>query len=143
VLIPDYTDNSYYSIAAFHGADGGYALSDSSVGGGAPANILREGIVSAIGLQDTPHIVGVGGDSLRVGVVGAHLLTHLNTTLLPNKTILADTGSVAHIGQLFWNGDSLRVGVVGVGVLHGTAEHLVPEELADVGDATGGVYLPR
>ena len=57
-------------------------------------NILREGIVSAIGLQDTPHIVGVGGDSLRVGVVG-------------------------------------------VGVLHGTAEHLVPEELADVGDATG------
>lgn len=33
----DYTDNSYYSIAAFHGADGGYALSDSSVGGGAPA----------------------------------------------------------------------------------------------------------
>ena len=32
-----------------------------------------------------------------------HLLTHLNATLLPNKTILADTGSVAHIGQLFWN----------------------------------------
>ncbi|KXG51985.1 Intradiol ring-cleavage dioxygenase, core [Penicillium griseofulvum] len=32
-----------------------------------------------------------------------HLLTHLNATLLPNKTLKADTGSVAHIGQLFWN----------------------------------------
>jgi protocatechuate 3,4-dioxygenase beta subunit len=32
-----------------------------------------------------------------------HLLTHLNATLLPSKTLEVDTGSVAHIGQLFWN----------------------------------------
>ncbi|KAJ5698845.1 hypothetical protein N7462_000850 [Penicillium macrosclerotiorum] len=32
-----------------------------------------------------------------------HLLTHLNATLLPNKTLEVGTGSVAHIGQLFWN----------------------------------------
>lgn len=32
-----------------------------------------------------------------------HILTHLNTTLLPNKTLEVGTGSVAHIGQLFWN----------------------------------------
>ncbi|KAJ5817389.1 Intradiol ring-cleavage dioxygenase core [Penicillium robsamsonii] len=39
-----------------------------------------------------------------------HLLTHLNATLLPNKTLKADTGSVAHIGQLFWN-EVLRTAV--------------------------------
>ncbi|CAI7592420.1 unnamed protein product [Penicillium glandicola] len=39
-----------------------------------------------------------------------HLLTHLNATLLPNKTLKADTGSVAHIGQLFWN-EALRTAV--------------------------------
>lgn len=39
-----------------------------------------------------------------------HLLTHLNATLLPNKTIKADAGSVAHIGQLFWN-EVLRTAV--------------------------------
>lgn len=32
-----------------------------------------------------------------------HLLAHLNATLLPNKTLEVGTGSVAHIGQLFWN----------------------------------------
>ncbi|KAJ5641349.1 hypothetical protein N7490_005349 [Penicillium lividum] len=32
-----------------------------------------------------------------------HLLTHLNATVLPNKTLEVDTGSVAQIGQLFWN----------------------------------------
>ncbi|CEJ57876.1 hypothetical protein PMG11_06554 [Penicillium brasilianum] len=32
-----------------------------------------------------------------------HLLTHLNATILPNKTLEVGTGSVAHIGQLFWN----------------------------------------
>lgn len=32
-----------------------------------------------------------------------HLLTHLNATLLLNKTLEVGTGSVAHIGQLFWN----------------------------------------
>jgi hypothetical protein len=30
----DYTDNSYYSIAAYHDADGGHENSDSSFGGG-------------------------------------------------------------------------------------------------------------
>ena len=60
----------------------------------AEVNVLREGIVSAICLQDTPHIFGVGGDSLGVGVIGR-------------------------------------------GVLDGGAEHLVPEQLSDVCDATG------
>ncbi|KAF9887214.1 hypothetical protein FE257_010468 [Aspergillus nanangensis] len=33
-----------------------------------------------------------------------HLLTHLNATLNPsNGTLVVGTGSVAHIGQLFWN----------------------------------------
>ncbi|KAJ6134732.1 hypothetical protein N7523_001054 [Penicillium sp. IBT 18751x] len=32
-----------------------------------------------------------------------HLLTHLGAKLLPNKTLEVGTGSVAHIGQLFWN----------------------------------------
>ncbi|KAJ5765803.1 hypothetical protein N7520_005362 [Penicillium odoratum] len=32
-----------------------------------------------------------------------HLLTHLNATVFPNKTLEVDTGSVAQIGQLFWN----------------------------------------
>ncbi|KAJ5660501.1 hypothetical protein N7507_006952 [Penicillium longicatenatum] len=32
-----------------------------------------------------------------------HLLTHLNATVFPNKTLEVGTGSVAHIGQLFWN----------------------------------------
>ncbi|KAI9035829.1 intradiol ring-cleavage dioxygenase [Aspergillus affinis] len=33
-----------------------------------------------------------------------HLLTHLNATLHPNNnTLVVGTGSVAHIGQLFWN----------------------------------------
>jgi hypothetical protein len=39
-----------------------------------------------------------------------HLLTHLNATLLPNKTLEVGTGSVAHIGQLFWN-EVLRTAV--------------------------------
>lgn len=30
-------------------------------------------------------------------------MTHLNATLLPNKTLEVGTGSIAHIGQLFWN----------------------------------------
>lgn len=53
---------------------------------------LREWVVGAGGLLDTPHIVGIAGDFLGVGGVG-------------------------------------------VGVLYGGAQDLVPEELADVGDA--------
>lgn len=60
-------------------------------------DILREGIISTISLLNTPHILGVGGDALRVGAVG-------------------------------------------VSILDGGAEDLVPEELADVGDAAGADF---
>lgn len=55
---------------------------------------LREGVVGAGGLLDTPHIVGIAGNVLGVGGVG-------------------------------------------IGVLNGGAQDLVPEELANVGDAAG------
>lgn len=32
-----------------------------------------------------------------------HLLTHLNATMNANGTLEVGTGSIAHIGQLFWN----------------------------------------
>lgn len=32
-----------------------------------------------------------------------HLLAHMNVTTLPNNTLLVETGTVTHIGQLFWN----------------------------------------
>ncbi|GFG14467.1 hypothetical protein IFM61392_08470 [Aspergillus lentulus] len=32
-----------------------------------------------------------------------HLLTHLNASMNPNGTLEVGTGSIAHIGQLFWN----------------------------------------
>lgn len=60
----------------------------------AEVQVFREGVVGTGRLLDTPHVFGVGGDILRVGVVR-------------------------------------------VGVLHGRAEHLVPEQLSDMGDAAG------
>lgn len=35
--------------------------------------------------------------------IHTHLLSHMNVTVLSNGTLLQDTGSVTHIGQLFWN----------------------------------------
>ena len=32
-----------------------------------------------------------------------HLLAHMNVTTLPNNTLLVESGTVTHIGQLFWN----------------------------------------
>ena len=60
----------------------------------AKVKVLREGVVGTVGLFDTPHVLRVGGDILRVGVVR-------------------------------------------VGVLYRGTEHLVPEQLANVRDATG------
>ncbi|KAK4506066.1 hypothetical protein PRZ48_004031 [Zasmidium cellare] len=39
-----------------------------------------------------------------------HLLAHMNVTTLPNNTLLIETGTVTHIGQLFWN-EVLRTAV--------------------------------
>ncbi|KAI5358137.1 Putative intradiol ring-cleavage dioxygenase [Septoria linicola] len=39
-----------------------------------------------------------------------HLLAHMNATQLPNNTLLVETGTVTHIGQLFWN-EVLRTAV--------------------------------
>ncbi|KAJ5592038.1 uncharacterized protein N7459_002407 [Penicillium hispanicum] len=60
------------------------------------------------GIQQTDRDGVVNFDTIFPGhydgrATHTHLLTHLNATLLPNKTIEVGTGSVAHIGQLFWN----------------------------------------
>ena len=57
-------------------------------------DVLGEWVVRAVRLLNTPHVVRVRGDALRVGVV--------------------------------W-----------VGILHGTAQHLVPEQLANVSHGPG------
>ncbi|KAJ5926113.1 hypothetical protein N7516_007886 [Penicillium verrucosum] len=67
------------------------------------------------GIQQTDHDGVATFESIFPGhydgrATHTHLLTHLNATLLPNKTLKADTGSVAHIGQLFWN-EVLRTAV--------------------------------
>ncbi|KAJ5676352.1 hypothetical protein N7536_012524 [Penicillium majusculum] len=67
------------------------------------------------GIQQTDRDGVVTFDSIIPGhydgrATHTHLLTHLNATMLPNKTLKADTGSVAHIGQLFWN-EVLRTAV--------------------------------
>ncbi|KAJ5706742.1 hypothetical protein N7488_006543 [Penicillium malachiteum] len=60
------------------------------------------------GIQQTDQDGVVTFDTIFPGhyegrATHTHLLTHLNATLLPNNTLEVDTGSVAHIGQLFWN----------------------------------------
>lgn len=42
--------------------------------------------------------------------IHTHLLTHMNATKLPNNTLLVGTGTVTHVGQLFWN-EVLRTAV--------------------------------
>lgn len=60
----------------------------------AKVDVLREGVVRTVGLQHTPHVILIRGDTLGVGVVR-------------------------------------------VGLLHGAAQDLVPEELANVSHAAG------
>ena len=67
------------------------------------------------GIQQTDKDGVVNFDTIIPGhydgrATHTHLLTHLNSTVFPNKTLAVDTGSVAHIGQLFWN-ENLRSAV--------------------------------
>ncbi|KAJ5917227.1 hypothetical protein N7466_010781 [Penicillium verhagenii] len=60
------------------------------------------------GIQQTNQDGVVNFDTIFPGhyedrATHTHLLTHLNATVFPNKTLEVGTGSVAHIGQLFWN----------------------------------------
>ncbi|KAJ5273705.1 hypothetical protein N7478_008830 [Penicillium angulare] len=67
------------------------------------------------GLQQTDKDGVVTFDTIFPGhyderATHTHLLTHLNATILPNKTLEVGTGSIAHNGQLFWN-EVLRTAV--------------------------------
>jgi hypothetical protein len=73
-------------------------------------NYAADGLNSTYlrGIQQTDQEGVVNFDSIFPGhydgrATHTHLLTHLNATMFPNKTLEVGTGSVAHIGQLFWN----------------------------------------
>ncbi|OQE26452.1 hypothetical protein PENSTE_c005G08138 [Penicillium steckii] len=83
------------------GVYSGISTSGNYASGGWDSTYLR-------GIQQTDQDGVVDFDSIFPGhydgrATHTHLLTHLNATLLPNKTLEVGTGSVAHIGQLFWN----------------------------------------
>src|SRR3954469_19266079 len=54
---------------------------------------LGEGIEVVLGLHNRPHVVGVGGHSLRVGVVGVGFLDCRAEGLVPEE--LSDVGYCA------------------------------------------------
>lgn len=90
-------------INCHNGTNGNSGISESGnyAAGGWDSTYLR-------GIQQTDRDGVVTFDTIFPGhyegrATHTHLLTHLNATLLPNKTIEVGTGSVAHIGQLFWN----------------------------------------
>ncbi|KAJ5190002.1 Intradiol ring-cleavage dioxygenase core [Penicillium cf. griseofulvum] len=90
------------------GVYSGISMSGNYAAGGWDSTYLR-------GIQQTDRDGVATFESIIPGhyegrATHTHLLTHLNATLLPNKTLKADTGSVAHIGQLFWN-EVLRTAV--------------------------------
>ncbi|KAK5788158.1 hypothetical protein VI817_009116 [Penicillium citrinum] len=83
------------------GVYSGISVSGNYASGGWDSTYLR-------GVQQTDQDGVVDFDSIFPGhydgrATHTHLLTHLNATLLPNKTLEVGTGNVAHIGQLFWN----------------------------------------
>ncbi|KAJ5085073.1 hypothetical protein N7532_009844 [Penicillium argentinense] len=83
------------------GVYSGISTSGNYAAGGWDSTYLR-------GIQQTNQDGVVNFDSIFPGhydgrATHTHLLTHLNATLLPNKTLEVGSGSVAHIGQLFWN----------------------------------------
>ncbi|KAJ5157897.1 uncharacterized protein N7482_008997 [Penicillium canariense] len=95
-------------------ATGVYSQADQSSGISTSGNYAADGWDSTYlrGIQQTDRDGVVEFETIFPGhydgrATHTHLLTHLNATLLPNKTLEVATGSVAHIGQLFWN-EALR-----------------------------------
>ncbi|KAJ5091071.1 hypothetical protein NUU61_005941 [Penicillium alfredii] len=83
------------------GVYSGISESGNYAAGGWDSTYLR-------GIQQTDRDGVVNFETIFPGhyegrATHTHLLTHLNATLLPNKTLEVGTGSVTHIGQLFWN----------------------------------------
>lgn len=127
---------------------------------------LGEGVVGLVGLEDGPHVLGVGGDLDGVGVVGGEFLDGLAQRLRPEE--LADVGdgsipdgdgAIGHQGrvcvrqQVGVDGTALVVAgedglelddTVVVGELDTTEEGGVQAGLAglDAGVDTGGVAVP-
>lgn len=79
----------------------GVSVSGNYAAGGYDSTYLR-------GIQATDEEGVATFDTIFPGhydgrAIHTHLLSHMNVTVLSNGTLLQDTGSVTHNGQLFWN----------------------------------------
>ncbi|GIZ46974.1 hypothetical protein CKM354_001007600 [Cercospora kikuchii] len=90
------------------GVYSGVSVSGNYASGGYNSKYLR-------GIQGTDEDGVATFDTIFPGhydgrATHTHLLSHMNVSVLPNNTLLVGSGSVTHIGQLFWN-EVLRTAV--------------------------------